>query len=173
MGDRLYTGTIHLVETKKPVVIKEHLIVGNTNNTLASVYRATDQTGLADTVWTKVALDTEFFDVGSNFASNTYTVPITGYYLLTWGATFTTSAGGNHLVDAQSGIFVGGVATGRNGSMHNGPGIAFYISSGSCIINLTAGNAVTLYATGSTDDASTTTILGGGYTRLDVMLVSQ
>ena len=45
-----------------------------------SVYRAASQTGIADATITKVTFDTERFDTNNNFASNKYTVPVSGFY---------------------------------------------------------------------------------------------
>ena len=47
------------------------------------IYLGTDQENLVSSDWTKVLLDTESYDVGSNFASNKFTVPVNGYYLVT------------------------------------------------------------------------------------------
>jgi len=38
--------------------------------------------------WTKVTFNSEIFDNGSNFASDKYTVPVTGQYHFTWGGQF-------------------------------------------------------------------------------------
>jgi hypothetical protein len=45
-----------------------------------SVHLAANQTGIADSTFTKVLFDTELFDTNNNFASNRYTVPVTGFY---------------------------------------------------------------------------------------------
>ena len=44
--------------------------------------KATQTSNLANDTLTTVTWGTEVFDVGSNFASNTFTAPITGYYQL-------------------------------------------------------------------------------------------
>ena len=46
------------------------------------VYPATTQTDMATGEHVEIALGTERFDIGSNFASNTFTAPVTGKYLL-------------------------------------------------------------------------------------------
>jgi len=46
----------------------------------ASAYLASTLGTTVDSVWTKVALDTEAYDVGANFASNKFTAPVNGYY---------------------------------------------------------------------------------------------
>ena len=45
-------------------------------------YPAADQDNLTDSTWTTVTLGSELYDTGSNFASNTFTAPITGIYFL-------------------------------------------------------------------------------------------
>jgi hypothetical protein len=173
MADRFYTGILRLVEIGIPPKIKNHLVLGQTNVTTASVYLGTNQTGLVDAAWTKVLLDTEFADIGGNFSSNQYVAPVTGYYLFSWGAMFYTSAGGNHLLNAKTDLYVGGVATGRRGSAYVGPAIEYYLSVGAAIMPLTATNYVDLRVSGYTDDASTYQLQAGGWTRLDVMLLSK
>tara|TARA_R100001082_G_scaffold63160_1_gene35401 strand:- start:596 stop:1102 length:507 start_codon:yes stop_codon:yes gene_type:complete len=44
--------------------------------------KATQTSNIANDTLTTVTWGTELFDVGSNFASNTFTAPITGYYQL-------------------------------------------------------------------------------------------
>jgi hypothetical protein len=173
MSDRFYTGILRLVELGVPPKIRNHLVLGQTNVTTASVYLGTDQTGLADAAWNKVLLDTDFADIGSNFASYKYTAPVTGYYLFSWGAMFYTSAGGDHLLNAKTDLYVNGIATGRRGSMYVGPAIEYYVSAGAAIMPMTAADYVELYASGYTDDSSTYQLEAGGWTRLDVMLLSK
>ncbi len=48
----------------------------------ASVYDNSAQNNLTNDTWTQCILDAENYDIGSNFASNGFTAPITGYYLL-------------------------------------------------------------------------------------------
>jgi hypothetical protein len=52
------------------------------NNPAFSVYATSDQTDIAITSYVTVAFGTEIYDKQSNFASNTFTAPITGRYLL-------------------------------------------------------------------------------------------
>jgi hypothetical protein len=47
-----------------------------------SVTKAGEQTNIAIDSDVTVTMDTEIFDVGSNFASNTFTAPVTGKYQL-------------------------------------------------------------------------------------------
>lgn len=48
----------------------------------ARAYLASTLGTTATTTWTKVALNTESYDVGANFASNKFTAPVNGYYLV-------------------------------------------------------------------------------------------
>ena len=56
----------------------------------ARAYLAADQDNLVDGNWTKVALATESYDYGSNFASNKFTVPAggDGLYIITGSVFF-------------------------------------------------------------------------------------
>ena len=51
-------------------------------NVKARAYQNTQQTNLTDTSVVTVTLDAESYDVGGNFASNTFTAPTAGYYLI-------------------------------------------------------------------------------------------
>jgi len=57
---------------------------------------STSQLDLSMGIWTTVLLDTESFDVGSNFNTGTYTftVPVTGYYQVNYGVSFTNEVAG-------------------------------------------------------------------------------
>jgi len=46
----------------------------------ARVYLASTLGTTVSSAWTKVALDTESYDVGGNFASNKFVAPVNGYY---------------------------------------------------------------------------------------------
>lgn len=50
--------------------------------TKARAYLSAPQINLVDGIWTKVLLDAESYDIGSNFASYKFTTPINGYYLI-------------------------------------------------------------------------------------------
>lgn len=56
---------------------------GNAKNIAARATLSADQDNITNATWTKIALDTEDYDVGSNFASNKFTAPLDGYYLVT------------------------------------------------------------------------------------------
>jgi hypothetical protein len=60
--------------------LKKDLLVTDSNPYKFSVYKSANQTGITDLVDTKVTWDTENFDTNNNFASDKYTVPVTGFY---------------------------------------------------------------------------------------------
>jgi hypothetical protein len=57
---------------------------GITHKVMARAYLSADQDGIANNTWTIVNLDTESYDVGSDFNTTTheFTIPVTGYYLV-------------------------------------------------------------------------------------------
>lgn len=70
------------------------------------VTKSADQTGIADAAPAKVTWDTETFDPNSNFASSTYTVPVTGYYQINYRVIITSSA--NNIVSYQANLYKNG-----------------------------------------------------------------
>ena len=50
-----------------------------------SAYRSAAQNTVGGS-FSKISFDTEFFDTNSNFASGTYTAPVTGFYNFWWGS---------------------------------------------------------------------------------------
>lgn len=52
------------------------------NQPAFSVKKSTTQSSLAHNTYVDITLDSELFDRGSNFASNTFTAPVTGLYQL-------------------------------------------------------------------------------------------
>ena len=68
-GTGIATDAITTPKISNPYRMRVHKASGN-------------QTGVANDTWTTVTLDSEDFDSNNNFASNTYTAPVTGYYLV-------------------------------------------------------------------------------------------
>jgi len=58
-------------------------------------YHSTTQSGVTSA--TKMAFNTESYDTGNNFASNTYTVPANGYYRINVRANFSQSTSTNNV----------------------------------------------------------------------------
>lgn len=141
-------------------------------NSMASVCLNANQTGIADNTWTKILLDAEWHDIGGNFASYKYTVPVSGYYQVHWAVDVYSSAGGDHISDAFSQLFLDGGEFGFWGSRYLGPAMSCYVSTGSAIIYMSATQYLELYVYATTNDASTITIVGSGPTRLHVALIS-
>lgn len=73
-----------------------------------SAYRSANTTATAS-AWSKVALDAELFDTGSNFDSTTnfrFTAPIAGFYLITGAATVNVGAS----ILTQAALYKNGLA---------------------------------------------------------------
>jgi len=71
----------------------DNIVLGNDKiiqtNVKARAYLGAQQDNLVDGTWTKVLLDTESYDVGSDFANYKFTAPVTGYYLIVGQVVFT------------------------------------------------------------------------------------
>jgi hypothetical protein len=117
--------------------------------TLARVYLGTNQTGLTSGAYTKVLLDTEDFDAGSNFASNKYTVPVTGYYQINWSA-YIRGDGGT-LTSGLSYLYKNGSIITYGSYFNTGSDI---VSPGGDLQLLTAGDYLELYAVGTTSSST-------------------
>lgn len=102
-----------------------------------------DQTG--DTTAYTVAFDTEEFDVGSNFASNTFTAPVTGNYRLTayvylQGLTSSHTTGDLAFVTSDSRNYF--LASGPFGTQRDANNELMI--GGTMVVPLTAGQSVTV-----------------------------
>jgi hypothetical protein len=60
------------------------------------VEKTSNQTTVADNTYTQVTFESEIVDNGNNFASNTFTAPVTGYYYIC--ANITITGTGSHVV---------------------------------------------------------------------------
>ena len=70
----------NVVETAK---IKDGAVTaGKLGLVMVSAYKSGSPQSLSAGTWTLVTLNSENFDVGGNFASNKFTAPTTGYYLV-------------------------------------------------------------------------------------------
>jgi len=103
----------------------------------ASAYKSTDQLSLTTGAYNKVTFDTEDYDVGSCFASSTWTAPYACKVLVTTSVLVSGTAG----VDA--------LAVYKNGSAHkrvmNKTITASELIVGSCVVNCAAGNTLDIY----------------------------
>lgn len=94
----------------------------------------------------KVSFDTELFDTNSNFASGSYTAPVSGFYQFNWSIRF--GAGDK---DIASGIVVNGSSV-RIPEARGNASTAVGVGSSS-LIQLTAGDVVEVHAYASTTQA--------------------
>lgn len=138
---------------------------GNVTKPLQAAFEAynstadTNQTGDGTTV--TIQFDTETYDVGGNFASNTFTAPVSGFYLLAFNARL-TSIGALH-----TNVLVDIVTSNRTYYVINANSSAEALASGTltieaaCIAYLDAADTafVEVTVTGST---KTVGIDGGG-----------
>ena len=133
----------------------------------ARAYLSGTQSNLVSGIWTKVLLDTEDYDVGGDFASNKFTAPVSGYYLVVGGVTFTEVVGLKRY----------GVAIWKNGAQitvanpHSALDTTFGASL-STIIHLDATNYVELYALSLAGVDTVDIISGSTQTFMAVHLIS-
>lgn len=139
-------------------------VVNLSNTSMAGATPASNQENLADSTATQVVLGTELYDVGSNFASNAYTAPTTGYYLVTASITYTTVTAAKAY---RASIYVNDAETAR-ATQHSGLAdtIAVPIYG---IFSVTAGQTIKLYATQISGGAAVDIQSGSLYTFMHVI----
>lgn len=126
--------------------------------------KASDQ-AVNDATWTKVNMTTEGFDPNGNYdaATSTYTVPVTGIYEFTGGGYVIDTNGGNAVAWLMFGISV------NNADPTNAAYMAQYrvvggfagdraAATGACLLQLTAGQTVTLKVYANTTDSGDATV---------------
>ena len=124
-----------------------------TKNSLSRAYLGTDQTGIASGVATKVLLDTEMWDIGSNFASYKYVCPVTGYYSAKWGVYGQTTDGA--ITHGLSYLYKNGVLA-RYGSYFQAEAAGdSFISIGCDDVYCAAADYLELWGLGVTTGATT------------------
>lgn len=146
------------------------LMTDITNPYKMRAYPSADQTGVADATWTTVTLGTEVYDINSNFASSTYTAPVTGYYLINANLQIQGTAivvSGVRLLKNGTDIPTTASNTFTAGSSATGVSLSM-----SDILKLTAGD--TLVMQGYADATGTVTFEGSSeaYTNLAIHLLS-
>lgn len=75
---KTYLDTLYVARTGTQTVAGDKTFSGQVDfSTMpkVSAYKSTDQTGLTAGAYNKITFDTEVYDVGSNFASSTFTAP--------------------------------------------------------------------------------------------------
>jgi len=126
-----------------------------------SVYKSADQTGISDSVLTKITWDSEAFDTNGNFASDKYTAPVSGFYQINFYLRM-TSANNTGYAAIGSLYKNGGEVSRRDGPLPNsGAGGSIYLPVYfSELVQLTAGDYLEVF--GYMDVASSTVTVGGG-----------
>jgi hypothetical protein len=118
-------------------------------NVKARAYLSTDQLNLVKNTWTTVLLDTESYDIGSDFDTDNhkFVVPVTGYYLVIASVAFDSI-----VPDKRYGIrtVINGTTAISLDFQH--ASLAEFVYCNVCdIAYLTAGNEVTLEAYSKAD----------------------
>ena len=120
-----------------------------------SAYHSGDQAISGDTEL-QVLTDTENFDTAGDFASSTFTCPVTGKYLFTLGGQF--SCGGTGKREIETYLKVNGTKVGNIGGFYSATSNSGDIGgfSGALLLSLTATDTVTVFIkqTGSSSDAT-------------------
>lgn len=125
----------------------------NLNPYIFSAYLGSDQ-ALSAVTWTKLNINTESYDVNSNFSTSTYgyTVPVTGYYTFTVTALLFAQAGATFLIGiSKNGTTeyarLGEIPNTTGNCTHSGS-IDIYLTSGEVIYAMAySGAAKTVYST--------------------------
>lgn len=140
--------------------IAKNLLTTDSNPYKFSVYRNASLTTTSG--YQKIVLDSEVFDTNNNFASGTYTVPVSGFYQFNWMFTIAITAASNDTVGA---LYKNGVVVSWGTEIENQGG-----SGGSDIIQLNAGDTIELWAY---TQAASSVINTSSATRLSGHLISR
>ena len=119
-----------LGDTSGSVVLQAPAVSGSTTITFAaqsgtlnvggpafSAYSSTTQTGVVNSVFTKVLFDTEEYDTNNNFASSRFTPTVAGYYQVTARTDWSITSGACFLTIYKNGTgYKGGQLNGATGS---------------------------------------------------------
>ena len=134
----------NVVETAK---IKDGAVTaGKLGLVMVSAYKSGSAQSLSAGTWTLVTLNSENFDVGGNFASNKFTAPTTGYYLVSITCVI-GAAGISGTANASAAIYKNGSRFQQTMTIQ-GSGNANTIPrlSTTALMSLTAGDYIELYA---------------------------
>ena len=134
----------NVVETAK---IKDGAVTaGKLGLVMVSAYKSGSSQSLSAGTWTLVTLNSENFDVGGNFASNKFTAPTTGYYLVSitcvigaYGIASTAYA--SAAIYKNGSIFQKTMTIQGTGNANTVPRL-----STTALMSLTAGDYIELYA---------------------------
>ena len=73
--------------------LKKDLLATDSNPYKFKAYRNAAANAGSSPTYTKVVFDTELYDTNNNFASGTYTAPVTGFYQFSWCIGFAVTSG--------------------------------------------------------------------------------
>ena len=137
----------------------------------ASVYSAAAQANLTNNTWTKVVLDTEAYDLGGNFATSTFTVPVHGYYQINACVTFDS---GDMVALKQYGgaVYVDGAAA-KYSFQHSGVVSAAISCPIATMLELNAAQTVELWARQVSGGNTIDIAVGATLTWLSVTLLHE
>lgn len=149
----------------------QYLLRTDIRNSIAQVYLASaDQTGIVHNTATKVNLNGEIYDIGSNFASYKYVAPATGFYQVNAGVRGYDAAGALTLLIAI--LYIDGADV-RQGTWTYNSGATHIKSTVAAQLYMTASQYLELYGYGLTSDTNTFDFkYGATNTWLDVALIS-
>jgi hypothetical protein len=143
-----------------------------TQNVMCKVRLSANQDNLTDTIYTKVLLDTELYDIGGDFdtTNKRFVAPVTGYYQVNAKVTFK-----DPVADKRVGlaIYVNGSA--YETYLNHTSSTSYAYASISSLCYVTSGQYIELYAVVYAG-ANTVDIYGNGSaadsTGMDIRLVS-
>ncbi len=173
----LQTGTADFSLTSATGTIISALDTGQVTKPLQSAFAAYNSTSptnvTGDGTFYTAPFDTEQFDVNSDFASNTFTAPVTGKYKfnVTIAMSNLTAAHNVTSIFLTTSSAIANYISGYDGGGLIRASDDKYIMSTACFISLTAGN--TVYVRFSVfSSTKTITMVGGlGYTSFSGYLV--
>ena len=113
------------------------------DNSVSHAYLNTAQEGIATATPTKIGFDVESRDIGGNFASGAYTIPVTGDYHFDWSA-YLANDGGT-MSYGYSILYLVGTGNLRYGTF-GAPIGGEFISHGSSLVYCTAGQVIEVWA---------------------------
>ena len=142
----------------------------------ARAFPATDQDNITNNTWTQVVLGSEDYDVGSNFTSNQFTVPVTGIYSIAGNLTWEAAAIVNNKIYGCA-IYVDPLGVGSDAAVVDDEGvsgpqneeISFHVSDN---LLLNKDDEVTLWAFHNDGTANPDIESGTTHTSLSVNLIS-
>jgi len=138
------------------------------DNSVARAYLSANQINIVHDTATKVLLDTETVDTGSNFSSYKYTFPVTGRYHITWSIAFTQAT---KMTLGLASIYIDGAEARRGPYIDSVAAAGRIVSAGSDVFDVTAGQYAELWGIGYHADAGANTFVFTGSSLLTYMSV--